>query len=135
MWRKQLGILGTLVVATVLGGCVPATYVQVPALQGRVVGPDGGPVATAVVHVVRDSDHAEVATIPAAADGTFHRPERSSFMVQFAGADSTLTSYSVSATAGGRRSPTTQVTDGVRRWFFGYYDPPCDCDLGILPVR
>ncbi len=117
-------------VAAALGGCVPATYVQVPALSGRVVGPDGRPAADAVVHVVREPDQAEVATVPTTADGTFRRPEDGAFFFQFAGADAAVSTYAVSATAAGRRSPTTQVTGDVRR----FYDPSTDRDLGTLRV-
>ncbi len=87
MQQQHLGILGGLTAAIAIGGCVPATYVQVPALQGRVAGQDGCPNAAAVVHVVRDSDHVEVATIPTAIDGTFRREQQCNLTIQFAGAD------------------------------------------------
>lgn len=128
MQRQHLGILVGVAVAVATVGCVPATYVQVPALRGRVVGPHDQPIANAVVHVVRDSDDVEVVAVPAAADGTFSRPEQGAFFFQFAGADAVVTTYSVSAAANGRRSPTTQVTSDVRR----FYDPSTDRDLGNL---
>jgi len=116
-------------------GCVPARFVEIPALRGRVIGPDSQPVGGAVVRVIRDRDDAEVAAISSRPDGSFDRPEQSHMTVQFAGADGVLTTYSVTATSGILRSPTTQVGNGTRRWFFGYYDPPLDRDLGTLQVR
>lgn len=137
MLRHLLSLtLATGLSALALTGCVPAKYVEVTALRGRVIGPDSQPVAAAAqVHVIRDRDNAEVAAIPARPDGTFDRPEQSHLTFQFAGADRALTTYSVTATSGPLRSPTTQITDGVRRWFFVFYDPPLDRDLGTLQLR
>ena len=135
MQRPHFGILVIFFAATTAGGCVPATYVEVPALRGRVVDAGGRPVSDAVVQVVRDVDHTQMATFPASADGTFCRPQQGNFTFQFAGADRVLTTYSVTAVAGSRRSPTTQVNDGIRRWFLGYYDPPLDRDLDTLRLR
>jgi len=135
MQRQHLGFLLIYLLVLAVGGCVPATYVEVPALRGRVVNPGARPAGDAVVQVLRDSDHAEVATFHTNADGTFSRPEQGRFYFQFAGADGVLTTYSVTATASGRRSPTTQVSDGIRRWFLFYYDPPLDRDLGTLQLR
>jgi hypothetical protein len=118
-----------------LEGCVPATCVEVPALRGRVVGPDLHPVGGAVIRVVRDGDRIEIGTVSTRPDGSFVRPEQAYFCIQFAGADRALTTYSVTASAGMMHSPAVHVSDGIRRWFFGYYDPPLDCDLGTLQLR
>jgi len=116
-------------------GCIPAKYIEIPAVRGRVMGPDSQPTSAAQIHIVRDRDNAEVAALTARPDGTFDRPEQSHLTFQFAGADRALTTYSVTATAGPLRSPGTQITDGVRRWFFVFYDPPLDRDLGTLKLR
>ena len=114
---------------------MPAKYVALPAIRGRVVDSDGHPVSNASIEIVKQRENKAVGTINTKIDGTFDRREESSFVFQFAGADRALTVYSVTAVAGGRKSSTTQVTDGVRRWFIVFYDPPTDRNLGDLAVR
>jgi hypothetical protein len=133
--QHHLGIFFTCLLSLAASGCVPATYVEIPALHGCVVDSGGRPVVGAFVQIVRDKDHAELANFRPSEDGTFDRVEQSRFTFQFAGADRGLTTYSVTAIAGGRRSPTTQVTDGLRRWFFKYYDPPLDRTLATLRLQ
>ena len=111
---------------------MPARYVEVPAIRGRVVDPDGQPAGGAAVRVVRDGDLAEVARVTTRADGTFDRPEQGSMTVQVAGADFMVPTYAVAADRGPQRSPSTRAYGGTRRWFFGLYDPPLDVDLGTL---
>jgi hypothetical protein len=131
-------LAGIMTAAFWMGGCVAVTYVQVPAIQGRVVNAQGQPMPNAVVHVVRDSDKTEVAAIPSQPDGTFHRAEQSRFAMQFAGADRIVTKYSVTATAGEQRSAEMPVCDDVRMWYVWFawdHRPPTREDLGELRVR
>lgn len=132
MTPRPFGPVCAALVAVSAVGCVPATYVQVPPLHGRVVDADGHPVATAVVSVVRQPGGTVIATLPTAADGTFHRPEQSHFTWVRIG-DPILVTYSVTATNGPRRSPPAHVHDDTRRWLG---DPPAaDEDLGDLGLR
>jgi hypothetical protein len=118
--------------ALVVGGCIPATYIQVPALRGRVVDPDGRPVNHAAVEVAGGDGTLVGAVVYTGPSGTFSRPEQSSFIFVIPAADMAANFYSVTATDGKRRSATTQVSDDVRIWFM---DPPADRNLGDLQLR
>ena len=63
-------------------GCVPAKYVEVPALRGRVIDAEGRPVRDATVHVASESGSGMTATIISRSDGTFSRAEQSKFFLQ-----------------------------------------------------
>ena len=131
-------LAGIMTAAFWMGGCVAVTYVEVPAIQGRVVDAQGQPMPNAVVHVVRDSDKSEVAAVSSQTDGTFHRAEQSKFGLQFAGADRIVTKYSVTAIAGNQRSAEMPVCDDVRMWYVWFawdHHPPTQEDLGELQVR
>jgi hypothetical protein len=120
-----------LILVSTCYGCVPATSVQVPALSGRVLEPDGKPANEAIIHLVRDRDQAEIDAFSATADGSFKRPEHGKFFFLFPGADAAVTTYSVFATSGAHRSPDTKIKSGVRR----FYDASTDRDLGTLQLR
>jgi hypothetical protein len=135
MQRQQHPYMLLVSLVLLVAGCVPARYVEVPALRGRVIDADGRPIRDATVNVASDAGRNIVATMMSRIDGTFTRAEQSEFFLQFAGADHASRTYSVTASAAGRSSPATQVRSGIRRWFLWFYDPPTDRDVGDLVVR
>ncbi len=118
-----------------MAGCVPAWYVRMPVLRGRVVDEAGRGVGGAVVEVTRMEDGGRVAEVVAARDGRFVRAEEGAWGVQVPGADAIMRRYWVEARAGERRSERVEVDDGERRWFLFFYDPPVGRDLGEMRVR
>ncbi len=123
-----------LLLVALVAGCVPAKFVEVPAIRGRVVDAEGVPVPNATVRVLK-ADATRVAEVVTGLDGTFHRAEQSRIALQFAGADGALRKYVVTATDGQQTSAAIQITNGMRRWFLFYYDPSTDRDLGDLKLE
>jgi len=125
-------ILAGLTLLTV-GGCMPATYITVPALHGRVLDANSRPISGAMVEITKEDDGHQVATIISGPDGRFSRPEDGHFFLDIPGADLAAQSYSVGAIFRGHRSTTAQVYSDLRVWFLWPRLP--SKDLGDLRIQ
>jgi len=130
----RLRIIAPVVAAILTAGCFPATYIQRPAIRGRVVDEDSSqPIAGASVQMVRVKDDKICAEVTTGKDGKFFCPEDSKWFIFIVPMDfKPFQQYVVKASAEGRAAPTTQVSGGVR--MLGGGVPRSGWELGDLRV-
>ncbi len=110
---KCVALISLVFAITFLSGCMPAYFVRVPALEGRVIDVQGKPIASAMVMVQSLEDPpAEIVRLKTGADGRFFRADEGSWGVLIAGMDFINEAYRIKATSGDRTSADRDFSGG-----------------------
>jgi hypothetical protein len=138
MMRRFVLSIPLLLVVTSVGGCLPATFTDMPAFKGRVVNAAGQPISGAKVSVApkepANGGHAvEVATDR---QGQFHRNEEVHFgFALLLPLDSIVPQFIATARADGKQSKPLQFGGGIDNpHYLGIANPSRSFDLGDLVV-
>jgi hypothetical protein len=119
-----------------LGGCVPATVTDVPALTGRVIDLAGRPVAGATVVVTKVKGHGgpfKPVRFPAGPGGEIASKERARWGLWLVPGDPETATLSVKAVSeSGAESPGRDVTFRRRVRLWGFTGSPARADVGDL---
>jgi hypothetical protein len=116
---KTIFILAFALAATLLSGCMPAYFVRLPGLEGRVVDAQGKPVPDAIVIVESTTitsefsrSKTEFTRFKVEPDGRFFRRDEGSWGIFIAGMDFMRLGYSLKATSGGVTSAERDFSGG-----------------------
>jgi hypothetical protein len=122
--------------ATSLVGCIPATFVRIPAVRGRIIDADGKPIADAVVTIQAISNTSfEINSITTDKAGRFSRAEASNWIIYFLPQDRWFPRYALSGSIGKRSSALIEFEGGqVKPFGIGKSKIIRICDLPIPAV-
>lgn len=117
-----------------LVGCIPAEFVEVPSLRGRVVDSDHRPLGNATVRITARGGAYPSITFSTRPDGTFACPEQSRFSLMIPGADLGSPSYNLTVfSSAGQSSPIDIPSDFRLLFLFG--PPRTGINLGDIQVH
>lgn len=100
-----------------LAGCIPAEYVEVPALRGRVIDSDHRPVSDATLRITARLSSYPSFVFSVRPDGTFASPEKNQFFLFIPGEDLAWPDYSLTVVTSEGRSSPLEIPSGVRLLF------------------
>lgn len=117
-----------------LAGCIPAEFVEVPALRGRVVDSDHRPVPNATLRITARSGAYPSLCFSARPDGTFASSEQSRFCLIVPGVDVAWPDYSLSVFSSTGQSSPIEIPSGFRMVFL-FGPPRTGMSLGDIQVH
>lgn len=117
-----------------LAGCIPAEFVEVPALRGRVVDSDHRPAPNATLRITARFGAYPPLRFSARPDGTFASPEQSRFCLIIPGADLAWPDYSLIVFSSTGQSYPIDIPSGFRMLFL-FGPPRAGVNLGDVQVH